>query len=275
MRLLPVAACLWSVLGCATSNGTLHAGLLPILHLDAKTIQAFQDYVGKFEKEVVTPFDETGKLWAEGQSCCTHVGSMEAGKTVVQPRFNADVASGSIHHYFGVAHVAGGTIEDIRRIMVDYPNYPKYFKPDVASASGVKQTDSTPTDEHYLANMALVEMTAWMGVAYDSVYDTHYRRLDQNRWASRSSLASIKELLDPKNPAKGAYPEGEDHGFLWRTNTYWFARQVKDGIDLQVDSISLSRPIPTGFGWWGTKRSKDAVDKMLRDAKSAIDALHR
>jgi hypothetical protein len=73
--------------------------------------------------------------------------------------------------------------------------------------------------------------------------------------------------------SRGYYPEGEDHGFLWRTNTFWFVRERDGGIDVELDSMTLSRPIPTGFGWWGTKRTRDAVDKMLRDMKAAVDAL--
>jgi hypothetical protein len=103
------------------------------------------------------------------------------------------------------------------------------------------------------------------------VYDTHYLRLDPDRWVSRSASLSIKELVDPATPSRGYYPEGDDHGFLWKTNTYWFVRRSKGGIDLEANSITLSRPTPIGFGWWGTKRTREAVDKMLHDIKAAIE----
>jgi hypothetical protein len=110
----------------------------------------------------------------------------------------------------------------------------------------------------------------WIDVAYDAQYDSHYRRIDASRWTSRSTTMSIRELLDAKKLGGGDYPEGEDHGFLWRTNNYWFARERDGGLDLQVDSMTLSRTTPLGFGWWGNKRTHDAVDKMLRDTKLAI-----
>jgi hypothetical protein len=121
----------------------------------------------------------------------------------------------------------------------------------------------------------LNQSTLWIAVAYDSLYDTHYRQIDANRWISKSSSISIKELRDPKNPASGEYPEGEDHGFLWRTNTYWFARERGGGLDLEVDSMTLSRPIPAGAAWWGSKRTRDAVEKMLTDTKKAIESLRQ
>ena len=56
---------------------------------------------------------------------------------------------------------------------------------------------------------------------------------------------------------------------------YWFVRKRNGGLDMELDSMTLSRPVPTGFAWWGTKRTHDAVEKMLRDTKAAIESLDR
>ena len=260
---------------CTVSCVPLNAAMLPVLHLDSKTLQAFEAYVARFEKQAVEPYAASGKLWMDAASCCTRNGGFPESKPAVEARENADVENGSIHHYSGVLHVPHGTIDDMRRIMEDYPNYPRYFKPDVVKGSGNPEADSTQADEHFLSHLSLSETTLWVTVQYDCIYDTHYKRLDPNHWQSKSTSASVKELRDAKNPAGGYFPEGDDHGFVWRTNTYWFARQTRDGIDLELESVTLSRPNPTGFGWYGGKRSHDAVDKMLRDTKAAIEALHR
>jgi hypothetical protein len=156
--------------------------------------------------------------------------------------------------------------------MEDYPNYVRYFKPDLGDASGTRLPDSTADDEHFKARLVIVQSTFWMNVGYDSIYDTHYRRLDQNRWTVRSTVISVKEFRDPLRPDQGTFPEGDDHGFFWKTNTYWFARERNGGLELEADSISLSRPTPTGFGWWGLRRTREVVDKMLRDVKAAVEA---
>jgi len=260
------------ILGVAATCTVLSAAsILPTVHLDGSTLRLFQDYIAEFEKTDQAAFSSAGKLWIYVQ-CCGKRSLFDAGKTVVEPRENKDVGSGSIHHFTGMLHVPGGTIEAVRRVMQDYPRYPKYFGPDVTAGAGDQMPDSTPADEHFHSRLTLAESTLWIAVEYQTVYDTHYLRLDRNRWISHSTSLSIKELLDPSNPARGYYPEGDDHGFLWRTNTYWFVRQSKGGIDLEANSITLSRPSPIGFGWWGTKRTREAVDKMLRDVKTAIDA---
>lgn len=261
MRFLIPAVCI----GCLS----LHASILPTFHLQPGTLKVFQDYISNFEKSVYAPFASSGKMWIDDSSKRK---TFEDGKTVVEPRRSDDIPNGSLHHFSGSIRVPNATIESVRRIMTDYGNYPKYFKPDVSRGSGTLQPDSTPTDEHFHTNMQLVQNTLWIAVTYDTVYDTHYRRLDKSRWTAHSSSISIRELRDPKDASQGYFPEGDDHGFLWKTNTYWFARERNGGLDLQVDSITISRPIPTGFGWWGTRRTRDAVDKMLRDTKAAIEA---
>jgi hypothetical protein len=270
MRFSLVAACLWSAAFCAA----LHASILPTFHLDNQALQSFEAYVAQFERNVAAPYAQSGAMWIDGTSCCLRNSAFLAGKPIVEPRENTDIAGGSIHHFSGAIHLAGGTIEQVRRIMHDYPNYPSYFKPDVGKAAAVREADSTPNDEHLTAHISLIQTTLWIAVSYDCVYDTHYRLFAPQRWESASSTTSIKEWRDPKDVSQGFYPEGDDHGFLWRTNTYWFVRESNGGVDLELDSMSLSRPAPTGFGWWGNKRTRDAVDKMLKDMKTAVDSLH-
>ncbi len=247
---------------------------MPILHLDPKTLQAFDSYVAKFGREVVKPYTDSGKLSIDTSSCCARNSAYKTGKAFLEAHENGDVASGSIHHFTGMMHIDHGTIEDVRHLMEDYPNYPRYFKPDVTKASGTLEPDSIPSDDHFMAKMTLDQSTLWFGVRYECVYDTHYRRIDENRWMSKSTTASVREMQDVKDPGRGYFPEGDDHGFVWRTNTYWFVRQSGGGIDVEVNSVTLSRPNITGFGWFGSKRSHDAVEKMLRDTRTAVNALH-
>lgn len=261
----PLTACVAGFVLIAT----LHASIIPTVHLDEATIKAYQDYVSTFEKAVVEPFNQSGKLWIDSE-CCAKKSSFESGKELVEPRRNEDLVHGSVHHFSGSLRIPGATIASLRKVMQDYPHYVEIFKPDLGSASATKEADSTPEDEHFRAKLLLVQGTIWMNVTYDTLYDTHYRRVAPDRWTARSITTYIKELKDPKNLSGGYLPEGDDHGFLWKTNTYWFARERNGGLDLEADSLALSRPSPVGFAWWGTRRSRDAVDKMLRDVKAAM-----
>jgi hypothetical protein len=268
MRFFPVFAGLIVLL----TGVTAQASFIPISHLEATTVALFLDYTSKFEKQVYTPFTDSGVLWID-QDHSAKRKDFEAGRPIVEARENSDIRNGSIHHYSGAIRVPGAKIDQVRRVMEDYPNYARYFKPDVARGSGVMLPDSTPDDEHFQSRIFLTESTVWMDVAYDARYDSHFRRIDASRWISRSTTISIKELMDAKKLEGATFPDGDDHGFLWRTNNYWFARERDGGLDLQLDSMTLSRTTPLGFNWWGNKRTHDAVDKMLRDTKAAIESL--
>jgi hypothetical protein len=270
MKLSTAVACLLGATCCVA----LQAAFLPIVHLDNKSVKIFDAYVEKFEREVVKPYTESGKLWQDASACCQN-GALSSGRPFVEARANDDIDGGSLHHFSGAMHLNAAKIEDMRRIMEDYPSYPVNFKPDVSKASGTLLPDSSPGDDHYQAHLTLAEKTIFMNVNFETVYDTHYRSLDEHRWISKSTTTSVRELRDWKDPGKGTYPEGDDHGFIWHTNTYWFARVANGGLDLQVDSITLSRTNVPGFTWFGARRSHDAVEKMLSDAKTAIASLHK
>ena len=242
------------------------------VQLDPQALQVFEKYVAQFQRDVVVPYEQTGKMWLDASdSCCLHKASFATGKPVLEARENTDIVGGaSIHHFSGVMHIAGGTIANVRRVMQDY-ELPEVLQ---ARHRSKRRTAKSPPPARppmstFCRRLSLIQSTLWMCVSYDCIYDTHYRLFNPHRWESVSTASSIKEWRDPKDVKAGYLPEGDDHGFLWRTNTYWFVRDNDGGIDLELDSLTLSRPVPSGFGWWGTKRTHDAVEKMMRDMKAA------
>jgi hypothetical protein len=246
---------------------TLQASVLPIVNLDSATLKVFDDYVAAFETTHQSRFQQDGRLWIDDDSKRS---AFEGGKPVILPRENRVFSTGSLHHFTGAMRFPNANIEMIRQIMEDYPNYPKYYRPDVTKATFLLAADSKREDEHFQANLQFSQSTLWMNVIFDAEYDAHYIRLDDHRWLSRSVSTAIKEMVDPRDASRGYYPAGQDHGLLWRTNTYWFTRERNGGLDVVVDSISLSRPIPAAVAWWGTRRTKDAVEKMLSDTRAAL-----
>ena len=252
------------ILGLAAH--ALQAGIIPTIHLDPEVLKTYEDYVATWEKNSQSAFRTSGKLWIDSSP---RKDVFQSGKIVLEPIANKEIRTGSIHHFSGVVHVKGATINQVRKVMQDYPNYLKIFKGDLGAASGSQEADSKPDDEHFISKLLLVQGTLWINVTYDAQFDTRYIRSAPDRWEVHSKSLSIKELTDPKNYSSKPF-EGDDHGFLWRTNTYWFVRERGDGIDIEAHSIALSRPAPTGFSWWGNKRSRDAVDKMIRDTMAAL-----
>jgi hypothetical protein len=78
-------------------------------------------------------------------------------------------------------------------------------------------------------------------------------RLDGAHQFSISRSVQIVEVSDDASANEshdGGDPSaGPDHGFLWRTNAYWRFEHANDGTFVEFQSISLSRDVPTGWGW--------------------------
>ena len=203
MRFFPTVI----AIGLVSASITIGASIIPVQHLEPATLALFIEYTSKFEQNVSAPFTASGKLWIDDDHSAKHK-DFDAGKPIVEARQNSDIRNGSIHHYSGSIRVPGARIEQVRRVMQDYSNYPNFFKPDVVRGSGAVQADSTPDDEHFKSRLFLTESTVWLDVAYDAQYDTHYRRIDVNRWVSHSTTDSIRELLNAKQLDGGVFPDG-------------------------------------------------------------------
>jgi hypothetical protein len=108
-------------------------------------------------------------------------------------------------------------------------------------------------------------------VLMDTAYDITSGHLDARHGYSISQSTRISEL-DPKTSR--TLSADEEHGFLWRLNTYWSYEERDGGLYLQIESVSLSRAIPTGLGWaigpYVESIPRESLDFTLRSAVSAI-----
>ena len=66
---------------------------------------------------------------------------------------------------------------------------------------------------------------------------------------STSRSTQIAEIDAAGTNAERALSPDEEHGFLWRLNTYWSYEERDGGLYLQIESVSLTRSIPHGLGW--------------------------
>lgn len=80
-------------------------------------------------------------------------------------------------------------------------------------------------------------------------HDARFTRLDPNRAQSRIYSTRIAEVEDPDTLSEHEKPIGRDGGYLWRLYTYWRFLERDGGTYVQCESISLTRGIPSGFGW--------------------------
>jgi hypothetical protein len=86
-------------------------------------------------------------------------------------------------------------------------------------------------------------------VVVNSEHEARFTRPARDRAEGRIRSTRIAQVEDPDTPQERELPVGRDGGYLWRLNTYWRLLERDGGTYLQCESISLTRGIPTGFGW--------------------------
>jgi len=152
------------------------------------------------------------------------------------PATGSDLPGAQLHHWRGTAFVLGANAAAFEHLLRDFKSYPQLFAPQVLNAEVLS---SQP--DHLVASMR-VRQKHVLTVVLDTTYDVTFARLDPHDGSSISRSTHIYEIDDAGRAT-------EDHGFLWRLNTYWTFEERDGGLYIQIESVSLSRSIPTGLAW--------------------------
>jgi hypothetical protein len=247
------------------------AGILSVERLNPATLEAYDGYVAAYEDTGARNFRVNRSFLIDGQSASRQK-AFHSGEPIVELLKGENVPGGHIHQVYGAMHIPGVTADQVHVAMQQYAKYSIYYKPDVVEARGELLPGGSPSDQHFRVELKLLQSTLWFDVAFDTVYSTHYLKLDAHSFETASRSTSIRELKEAHNPAAGTWDEGNDHGFLWRLDTWWHARDRGDGVDLEMTNISLTRPVPFGIGWWASHKAKSSVENLLVRTRDALIA---
>ena len=168
---------------------------------------------------------------------------LRRGEMVIEKLGGKEVPGAMLHHWRGSAFVANATAADFDRLMRDFSDYPNRFAPQVVATRVLSQHG-----DQYRVLMR-VKQKHVITVVMDTAYEVTFGRIDATRGYSTSRSTRVTEIADPGTPQERALGPDEEHGFLWRQNTYWTYEQRDGGLYMQIESISLSRGIPHGLGW--------------------------
>ena len=108
----------------------------------------------------------------------------------------------------------------------------------------------------------------------DSEYDVRYGRLDAQHRFSWSRSTRIAEIADAGGPHEHAVSDAENHGYMWRLNSYWRFVEVSDGVIVECEAISLTRSVPAGLGWligpFVREIPRESLETTLRQTRDAV-----
>jgi hypothetical protein len=197
-----------------------------------ETSRAFDHYVDLAEKQM------SAGLFLYAQP--------HGGNTIVVERKipNVAIPDGQAHDWLGVLFIPGANIASVRAIMQDYDSYKRTYDPDVTDSKLLSR------DGDRFRVFLRMYKHEFLTLIYDSEYDVHYSFPAPNRMEIVSKSTKIVQ-------------QGDDHGFLWRLNSYWRFEQTDGGVYAQCRAVSLSRGIPFGFGWLKSFLQKFPRESMV------------
>lgn len=150
----------------------------------------------------------------------------------------------------------------------DYNCHQEYFGPEVAR-SRLLQHDG----DDFRIYLRL-KRTKIVTVVFDTEHQVRYHSLDAAHAYSESRSTRIAELASPGETDERTLAAGEDHGFLWRLNSYWRFVETPEGVYVQCEAISLTRSVPTGLGWlvgpFVESIPKESLSFTLQSTRAAV-----
>ena len=224
--------------------------------LEEKTVRAFEEYTRKFEKNIdVAVSGKKPFLWIHGQDSGMKNRARNGEILIFKSDNNVDISKGIIHVWGVSAFLSGARAEDIINLLLDYDRHKKVYPSVIDSKLLDKNGD---TVKGYLKFKYKKVLT----VVLNTEHKAELSRLDNGRYCIRVHSTRITELEDYGKPDEHESPVGEDHGFMWRLNSYWFVEPQQDGVFLECQSLTLTRSIPFGMGWI----VKPFVESVPRDS---------
>jgi len=187
---------------------------------------------------------------------------LQPGELIIERIAAPDLPGALLHHWRGAAFVPGATAANFEQLLRDFDSYPRYFSPQVLEAKVLSQNVLSQDGPHLKARMR-VRQHHIITVVLDATYDITFGQLDPLHRYSISKSTRIDEV-----------DSAEDHGFLWRLNTYWSYEERDGGLYLRIEAVSLTRTIPRGLGWaigpYITSIPRESLEFTLRSARNAL-----
>lgn len=170
---------------------------------------------------------------------------LHQGEVVIEKAANTPEAipDGLIHDWQGWVFIPGVTVQQVVSLIRDYDHLARYYSPDVLQS---RLISASGDDLHVYMRLQKRKVVT---VVFDTEYDVHYGRIDAAHQHSISRSTGVSEIENPGGSNERALPQGHDHGYMWRLNSYWAFEQTDDGVLVECEAISLTRDIPTGLAW--------------------------
>ena len=243
--------------------------------LKPKAVEGFDRYVAENESRLQRQESSTRAFLTMDSLPGTERDQAEsrlrAGDILVRRRDDTPRLPGAlVHHWIGTVFLPGATLQRTLALVQDYDHLPRYYSPEVIRSQLLSHNGN---DFRIFMRLRKHKVVT---VVLDTEYDVRYGSLDSTHAFSYSRSTRVSEIVGPGEKGEHAVPAGDDHGFMWRLNSYWRFVQRGEGVIVECEAISLTRDAPTGLGWliepFVQNIPRESLEFTLRATRNAVVA---
>jgi len=231
-------------------------------------VAAFDSYSKAVERRIEQQHQSASAFLAPADIAWERLRKGELSFEQLAPSSTANLPEALLHHWRGTAFAPGATASDFEGLMRNFSSYPQHFSPEVLQARVVRE------DGNRMQAWIRVRQKHVITVVMDTSYDVTFGQLDVKHGYSISRSTRIDEIDSVETKYERVLSPTEEHGFLWRLNTYWSYEERDGGLYLQIEALSLTRSIPKGLGWmigpYVESIPRESLEFTLRSACNAV-----
>ena len=177
------------------------------------------------------------------------------------------VADGLVHHWRSGVHLPGVRLERVIATAQHYDAYARMYAP--VTESRLLRRDGDTFQVQMRVRGSAGRVTAVLEVR--SVV-----RFERQTTSAYSVGASedIREIVDAGHPHERVLPPGRGSGYLWRAQTFTRFVERAGGVDVELETIGLSRRFPPLLGWLiepiARRLGRRSVERTLAEFALAV-----
>jgi len=248
--------------------------------LKAETRDAFDRYVKLTQARNDAELKlGTAPLWVDGLSDAKRTeayAGLQRGEVKTERLETHDNGAsircpgGMIHHWTGAVFIPGAKVEDVLGVVEDYDRHAVYFAPDVE-----RSKLEARNGDHFRVYLRFRRHKIVTAVL-NTEHDVDYFNDAPGKAHSRSSATRIAEVENAGRNDEREKTSGDNHGYLWRMETWWRFEEGDGGVYVQSEVVSLTRDIPAGLGWligpFVTGIPRETLTFTLEATRKAVQA---
>lgn len=172
-----------------------------------------------------------------------------------------EVPGGTVQHWRGAVFLPGVSLAALVEAL-QHPPERGPFQEDVLAMRVERRFPGALDLYIRMSRASLVTVT------YDTEHHVEFTSRDARRLSTRSVATRITEIDRAGTPRERPLAPDDEHGFLWRMNSYWRYEEVEGGVIAEMESLTLSRDIPYAVRFLVNplvdRVARESVERTLR-----------